>query len=148
NDKFYFIPIGSSLLEALETPLKNEELKSLGLAGDPEDGPKKGKKGSTKKRKPREGFWATCVKTCPKQTKGVPAPQAKPGEMEAPDRWIVRDTFGSEMTRFIVVRIEKDKLYFWRDKTFFVIDTGGSLFDALAKPLKEDEVKKLELKAP
>ncbi len=71
-----------------------------------------------------------------------------PEELTAPDSWPIRDQFGFEAIHLTLVKMEKDRIVFQSNKKHYAIKAGGNMFDAMAKPLSEDEVKALKLEKP
>jgi hypothetical protein len=156
DGKFFAIRTGESLLDAMrkendegalvDNDLSKEELKKLGLVGDPSELQKKVKLTELKFNKERKGFEGTFLYSGPKDEKRVLSVDTLPEQFEPPSQWVLKDNFGAEAVKLTVVRIEKDRLLFEVDKKFYTIKAGSTLHEAMAKPLSESEVKALKLK--
>jgi len=159
KDKFYSVYAGESLRSAMykeddegglsDNPLDKEQLKKVGLVGDPTEVLKKVKLAELRFSKDRDAFEGKFVNPENKAEKKTLAVDATPEEFASggpPKWWPVKDHFGTEVLKLTVLRVEKERFFFEVDKKVFVIKPGGSLHDAMAKPLPESEVKALGLR--
>ncbi len=148
DEKFYAIHVGETLLTALEKPLEKEDLTKLGLTGDPAAVLKQVKLTGLKFSKDRNGFEGTFANPENQDEKKVVATKELPEEFSAPRQWTVKDRFSAEVLKLKAVLVDKDRLVFEVDKKLYSIRPGGTLEGAMAKPLGDDEIKALGLKAP
>jgi hypothetical protein len=146
--ELYLYDIGTPLSYTLEEPLDKAEIKTLGLVGDRDTTLKRVALKELLFKKDRKGYEGHFINPDNRDEKMVLATEMLPEEFDAPETWVVKDKFGSEMLKMKVVKVEKDRLVFTADKKYYGIKPGESVLDAMAKPLTEAEVKALDLKAP
>lgn len=148
EDKFYSVAVGDTLWDSMEEPIGKDELKKLNLLADKDDVLKKVKLAklvtSTDRRNEYE---ATFVNPENKDEKVVLALEPAGEELSATDTWSVRDRFKAEVAKIKMANLSKDGVVFAAFKKYYRIKLNQTLFDALAKPLAEEDVKKLKLPA-
>jgi hypothetical protein len=142
----YNFEIGSYLGDALSEPL--DEDTQAGLKALSEEGQDAALKQVTLKsltfNKELDGYEAAFVNAERWDEKEVLSNKAADG-WSAPDTWVVKDRYGSELVKMALVKMDKDRIIFKAGKKYFGIKPDGNLFDALKKPLSEEEVKGLKL---
>jgi hypothetical protein len=146
NSEVYALRIGCYLNEALASPLKPDEIKKLGLAGNRDDTLKGVVLKTLEFSKDRKTYEALFVNPAYKdKEKPLLSTEPRPEDFEAPDTWSIRDSVSNEVLKITLVKMEKDRVVFKAEDKYYSIKLGGNLLDALKKPLTEAEAKELKL---
>jgi hypothetical protein len=153
DKKFFAIKPEGSLQEALAKPLGPGELKALELR-DRDLVLAETRVEKLEFKKDRKGFEAVLVNPERKDDgnnkdgKIVVAVDPLPEEFDAPEVWIVKDRFGTDLLAIKALKVDSNRLVFAAEKKVYAIGAGESLRQALARPLSEKEIKDLGVKAP